>query len=222
MRMRSALLSCRLSRSANSWGLIASVAMGLRFLGADGAALAAEVSDDRPEKSYEFILEIAPKEGPAQRFLFVGARGKLEVSFVSGQADLEATSIPTTASFTAEVEPLPDARVWLGQLSFRYTVPYVTGFTEYGSASVAPDGSRGRAVPSRAARSVDDGGPSVDAAKPEEPASRPSPPRPMSRSVVQQMNVGITTSLALKVGKKVNLFEDSRGQVRLTVKEMPE
>jgi hypothetical protein len=66
-------------------------------------------------------------------------------------------------------------------------------------------------------RPVEESGASTDAAKPEESAPQPAPPRLMTRSVVQQANIGISTSLVLTVGKTITLFEDSKGRIRLTV-----
>jgi hypothetical protein len=43
-----------------------------------------------------------------------------------------------------------------------------------------------------------------------------------TRANIQQQDVGINTSLVLRLGKTITLLEDNKEKVQLTVSEMPE
>jgi hypothetical protein len=210
--MRTRSISSGLSRSANQWPLIASLALSLGFLAGQPSALGAEGSvGDRPPANYTFVIEITPKQGPAERFSFVSAGGRLEVSFISGESEVNGTSIPLISSLKADFEPLPDGKVHLNQLTLMRTIPYVTGFTEGGAI-----GGRTRTI----TRSADGHGASANAGEAPDSGSQPTATRVTNRSVsIQQANAGISTSVVLTVGKPVTLLEDGRDRVRLTVNQ---
>jgi hypothetical protein len=193
---------------------------GVQLLISQLVAVAAETAaDDRPRNTYIFVVEFAGKEGAAERFSFVSSGGRLDVTFVSGYADVNGGLIPMISTLKTEFEAVQEGKLWLGQLSLNYTVPYVTGMVDYGG--LAPQPGIPRAALPRAPRSVEEGGANPDA-KPVEPSNQPMPSRMVTRGIVQQANAGISTSLFLTVGKTVTLFEDSKQRIRLTVDKLGE
>jgi hypothetical protein len=206
------------SRLANP--RLAALLAGVQLLLSQHGALSADSADeDRPRHTYSFVIEFAGKEGAAERFSFVSSGGRLDVTFVSGYADVNGSLIPMISTLKTEFQPVQDDKLWLGQLSLNYTVPYVTGMVDYGG--LAPQPGIPRATPPRASRSVEEGGASPDA-KPGEPAYQTVPSRILTRGIVQQANAGISTSLFLTVGKAVTLFEDNKQRIRLTVNKLVE